>query len=97
MAFDLDGLEQPRGSSELGCNKNFTEEPGIVEVYGVIAGATVSPSAETPENPMYYFKGVTPNKCLASVPGGISGSKGHIPGRSPTMVKTTLCPQKCAC
>lgn len=46
---------------------------------------------------MYYFKGITSNKCLASVPDAISDSKGHIPGRSPTMVKTALCPQKCAC
>ena len=97
VTFDLCELEQPHGSSELGCNKNFTEEPGIVEVYCVIASATMSPSTENPENPMYYFKEVTSSKCLASVPDAISGSKGHITGRSPTMVKTALCPQKCAC
>jgi len=88
-------LEQPCGSSELGWNKNLTKNPGIIEVYCVIAGATVSPSTGNPENPMDYFEGVTSNKCLASVPDVTSGSKGLIPGRSSTMVKTTLCPQKC--
>lgn len=68
MTFDLYELEQPHGSSYLGCNKNFTKEPGIVEVYWVIARATVSPHAENSENPTYYFKGITSDKCLASVP-----------------------------
>lgn len=68
MTFDLYELGQPRGSSELGCNKNFTKEPGIIEVYCVIAGATVSPSTENPESPMYYFKGVTSNIVPTSCP-----------------------------
>lgn len=30
VTFDLCELEQPHGSSELGCNKHFTKEPGII-------------------------------------------------------------------
>ncbi|PKU34333.1 hypothetical protein llap_15363 [Limosa lapponica baueri] len=78
VIFDLYELEKPHGSSYLGCNKDFTKVPGIVEVYCVIAGAMVPPSTENPENPMYYFKGITSNKCPASVPDAISDSKGTI-------------------
>lgn len=51
MTFDSYELEQPRGSSESGCSKNFTKEPGIVGAYFVIARATVSPSTETQKIP----------------------------------------------
>ena len=62
VTFDFYEIEQPCGSSELVCNKNFIKEPGIIAVYCKIAGAPVSPCTENPENPMHcYYKRVTSN------------------------------------
>lgn len=90
--FILDELEQPPGSSGLGCDKDFSRKPWMIEVCFGRGGAMVSPPIKNRGNPIYYFKGMTSHGCLAGV---LELLQPPAPMAISTLAKPALCPQKC--